>query len=51
MSGVYIVDINHASVWKAIEEYEIEEKIECFEKVIAVFSEIKAKYNQRSLDA
>jgi len=51
MGGSYIIGINHASIWKALEEYEIEEKRECFEKVIAVFFEIKAKFNQRNSDA
>ena len=34
MSGA--VDINHLALWKAIEEYEVRERLKTFEKVSAV---------------
>ena len=39
MTGV-TVDINHLAVWKTIDEYEIENRIDCFEKVLKVAKEM-----------
>jgi hypothetical protein len=39
MDGVTVA-LNHIPLWKAIEEYEIEDKIICFEKVLRIAREI-----------
>jgi len=36
MEGVS-VDLNHSAVWKLIDEFEIEDRVECFYKVLAIF--------------
>lgn len=35
-----VVDINHIAVWKYIEEYEIENRKDCFNKVNKVFHSV-----------
>lgn len=47
MEGGGIVDINHLAVWKAIEEYEVEDRTGCFEKVIRAFAIMKNKANKK----
>jgi len=39
MTGV-TVDINHLALWKAIDEYEIENRLGCFEKVLKIAREV-----------
>ena len=48
MGGVGIIDINHMAIWKAIEEYEVKDRVGCFEKVLKVFEDMKERTNKKN---
>lgn len=33
------VDIQHSAIWKLIDEFEIEDRVGCFLKVLAIFEQ------------
>ena len=36
------VDLDHKSIWKTIEKYEVQDQINCFEKVLKIFSHVRS---------
>ena len=38
-----VVDLNHLAVWAAIDAYGVRDRIGCFEKVLRLFYDMRAK--------